>query len=172
MNFSLHKHHLSLFNQHTCLKKINLWPKALSCLLGTVLIQITPPKKPKNNSNVEISPTANAAYGSCCKIVAGSDLDIWKEWQKYRVLLAFKRTSQKEVEGQEIHLPAWWRLVKGQGQESSGCSVESTWYREYRGRWRSSLWCHPQADSGETVLGCRKGGWKGASPPLYHQIWN
>lgn len=49
-----------------------------------------------------------------------------KNDRNYRALLDFKRTSQKEAEDPEIHLPAWWQLVKGQGQESSGCSVKKT----------------------------------------------
>lgn len=169
--FSLHKYQLNLSNQDTYLIKINLWPKALSCLLGTILIWIIP-KKSRNNSKLEGCPCAKAAYGSCYQIVASL---IWmskKNDKNYTVLLDFKRTFQKVVVDQEIHLPAWWLLAKGQGQESSGYSVESTWCREYTGRWRNSLWCHPPTDFDETALGCRKGGWKEALPPLYHQIWN
>lgn len=150
--------------------KVNLWQKVLSCLLGAILIWIIS-KKSRNNSELESGPSAKALYGSCYKIVASLIWMFKKNDRNYRVL-DFKRTSQKEEVDQEIHLPAWWQLVKGQGQESSGCSVELTWYREYTERWRNSLWCHPPGGFDETVLGYRKGGWKGALPPLYHQIWN
>lgn len=46
--------------------------------------------------------------------------------KSYEVLLDLKRTSQYEMEGQEIYLPAWWQLEKGQDQESSGSSFELT----------------------------------------------
>lgn len=155
--FSLHKHHLNLSNQQTYFFLINLWLKVLSCLLGAILIRSIS-KKSKNNSELESGPSPKAVYGSRYKIVASLIWMFKKNDGYYRVLLDFKKISQKEVEGQEIHLPAWWQHVKGQDQESSGCSVELTWYREYTERWRNSLWCHPPADFDETVLGYRKGG--------------
>lgn len=122
--FSLYTHIWAYLINTTVFKKkkINLWPKALSSLLGAILIRIIS-KKSRKNSKLESGPNAKAAYGSRWKIVAGL---IWvskKNDRNYRALPDFKRTSQKEVEGQESHLPAWWPLVKGQGQESSGCSV-------------------------------------------------
>lgn len=47
-------------------------------------------------------------------------------------IVEFCLIAQNVPEGDGGH--SWWQLKKGKGQESSGCSVELTWHKQYTGR--------------------------------------